>query len=152
MVQEGMWRETGYVCSESGSPFSRYGVRWILNNEWDTYKGYVIRAFTSLVFLEKFVTGRATQVSDHVLEGRLNCPYCASSNSSKLFSKIFSFLYWSKKALRCINLSNWCSMRLNSWGKRQSMFSTIIVRILHTEPTLVWLASIKPLTRWFVET
>jgi hypothetical protein len=46
----------------------RNGVSWILNRKRDTYEGYVVRAFTSLVFLEKFITSSAARISDYVLE------------------------------------------------------------------------------------
>lgn len=116
----------------------------------------VVRTFACLILFEKFFGGCTTTVK-YQLETN-NCPegetYRASSNSSRPFSNIFSFLYCSTNAFLLRNRSNWSIMRLKSCYECDQMRQDyeFVATAGRTEATLVWLANIKPLTRWLVAT
>ena len=81
--------------------------------------------------------------------------YRASSNSSRLSEKIFSFLYCSTNALRRLRRSNWSIIRLKSCVpaaryQRPKKAAGDGGETARTDATLVWLASMSPLTRWLV--
>ena len=109
-----------------------YGTK--MKAKYSTYICDIIRALTSLVFSQEFISGCSEDWrfrlfhSGFQISGAFNYgkkkTYLASSNSSNPFSKIFSFLYCSKKAFRRLSRSNWSIIRLKSCiVRRCSAFS-----------------------------
>lgn len=76
--------------------------------------------------------------------------HLASSNSSSPFSNNFSLLYTSINAFRFRRRSNWSSIRLKSFLQMSDWMTQ--TECTPTDAILVWLASISPLTRWWVFT
>lgn len=117
-----------------------------------TYICYVVGALAGLVFLEELF-GRSS-IFSVCQRGSATCMKPAtdraSSNSSSPFSNIFSFLYCSKNAFRFRSLSYWSIMRLNNWrcdAAREVLHKLSARTGPLTEATLVWFASMSPLTR-----